>query len=59
MTVEHLRPLLKSGFCTALLGEVATKFARGQVPEEVLPAMKLGRMTPLQKPDGGVWGIVG
>ena len=58
MTVEHLRPLMESGVCTALLGEVATQFARGQVPEEVLPAVRLGRMTALQKPDGGVRGIV-
>ena len=58
MTVEHARPLLESGACTALLGEVATQFARGQIPEEVLPAVRLGRMTALQKPDGGVRGIV-
>ena len=56
--VEHLRPLLESGFCTALLGEVATQFARGQVPEEVLSAVRLGKMTAVQKPDGGVRGIV-
>ena len=58
MTVEHLRPLLESGICTALLGEVATQFARGQVPEEVLPSVRLGRMTALQKSDGGVRGIL-
>ena len=55
MTVEHLRPLLESGVC----GEVATQFARGQVPKEVLLlAVRLGRMTALQKPDGRVRGIV-
>ena len=58
MTVEHLRRLLESGVCTALLGEVATQFARGQVPEQILPAVRLGKMTALQKPDGGVRGIV-
>ena len=58
MTVEHLRPLLESGVCSTLLEEVATQFARGQVPEEVLPAVRLGKMTALQKPDGGVRGIV-
>ena len=57
MTVEHLRPLLESGVCTALLGEV-TQFARGQVPEEVLPAVRLGRMTALQKQHGGVRSVV-
>ena len=55
MTVEHLRPLLESGVC----GEVATQFARGQVPEQVLFAVRLGRMTAVQKPDGGVQGVVG
>ena len=51
-------PLLESGVCTALLEEVASQFGRGQVPEEVLPAVRLGRMIALQKPDGGVRGIV-
>ena len=58
MTVEHPRQLLESGVCTTLLGEVATQFARGHVPEEVLPAVRLGKMTAFQKPDGGVRGIV-
>ena len=57
MTVEHMRPLLESGVCTALLGS-RHPVARGQVPEEVLPAVRLGRMTAPQKPDGGVWGVV-
>ena len=57
MTEEDLRPLLGSGVCTALLGEVATQFARGQVPE-VLLEVKLGRMTAFQKPDGGVRGMM-
>ena len=43
--------------CTALLEEVATQFARGQVPE-VLLEVKLGRMTAFQKPDGRVRGMM-
>ena len=46
------------GVCTALLGEVATQFARGQIPDEILPGIRSGRMTTLQKPDGGVQVIV-
>ena len=58
MTCEHLKPLLESAACCRLMGEVATQFARGQVPHEIITAMKMGRMTALQKPDGGVRGIV-
>ena len=32
--------------------------ARGEVPVHVEPAIRLGRMTALQKPDGGIRGIV-
>ena len=53
-----MRPLLEMGVCTALLGEVATQFARGQIPDEILPGIRSSRMTPLQKPDGGVQVIV-
>ena len=58
MTCEHLKPLLESAACCRLLGEAATQFARGQVPHEIAIALKMGRMKALQKPDGGVRGIV-
>ena len=32
--------------------------ARGEVPVRVEPAIRLGRMTALQKPDGGIRGTV-
>ena len=41
-----------------LLGEAASQLAQGNIPEEVVTAIRLGRMTALQKPDGGVRGIV-
>ena len=44
--------------CTRLFGEVAGQFARGAMLEEVLQGVKVGRMTALTKPDGGVRGIV-
>ena len=53
MTAEHLKPLLADTVCTRLFGEEAGQFARG-----FLQAVKLGRMTALAKPDGGVRGIV-
>ena len=58
MTAEHLRVLLDSPSCTSLLGEAASRLAQGNIPEEVVTAIRLGRMTALQKPDGGVRGIV-
>ena len=57
-TTEHLKILLDSTACCALFGEVATLFARGQIPPEILEGVRVGRMTALQKPDGGVPGIV-
>ena len=44
MTVEVA--LRKGGVCTALLGDVATQSARGQLPEEVFASGEI------QKPDG-------
>ena len=32
--------------------------ARASIPEEVLRAIRIGRMTAIQKPTGGVRGIV-
>ena len=58
MTSEHLKPLLESVECSRLFGEVATQFARGEMSEEILRGIKMGRMTALQKRDGGVCGIV-
>ena len=58
MTIEHLKIVLGSPECASLLGEAASQLARGNIPEEVVRAIRLGRMTALQKPDGGVRGIV-
>ena len=58
MTTEHLKILLDSVSGSSLLEDVATLFARGQIPQDILTAVRVGRMTALQKPDGGVRGIV-
>ena len=41
-----------------LLYEMALDVVRADIPEVVLEAIRLGRMTALQKPGGGVRGIV-
>ena len=58
MTTEHLKLLLENVVCTEMFGEAATRLARGRVPPEIVSGIRLGRMTALQKPDGGVRGIV-
>ena len=58
MTVELLKPMLESGVDIQHLYDVASGFARGEVLPEVVDALRMGRMTALQKDDGGVRGIV-
>ena len=58
MTSEHLRPLLEHDGDGVLLCELADQFARASVPEEIVDALRMGRMTAVQKPSGGVRGIV-
>ena len=53
MTVEHLQPLLDHSKDAKLFHQVAELLSRAQVP-----AVRLGRLTALQNPDGGVRGIV-
>ena len=54
MTAEDLRPMLESGGDTELLTLFADTFAKGEVPQEIVNALRLERMTTLRKPDGGV-----
>ena len=58
MTAQHLRPLLDSSRDSDLLWELGQSFARADVPTEILPLTRLGRITALQKPSGGIRGIV-
>ena len=57
MTVEHPRPLLDSPRDHRLL-RTFVQNAQGVVPESIVDAVRLGRMTALRKFDGGVRGIV-
>ena len=56
MMTEHLRPILEND--VGLLFQVAQFFATASIPEEILEALRVGRLTALQKPNGGVRGIV-
>ena len=58
MTSDHIFPVLESEVASELLTQVASLLSVGQVPHTILEAIRLGRLTALQKPDGGVRGIV-
>ena len=58
MTVEHLHPLLDHCGDLRMFFAVVELLARGQVPESIQVAVKLGCMTALTEPEGGVRGIV-
>ena len=58
MTVDHLFSILESEADSELLVQVASKLAVGDVPDEVIDGIPVGRLTALAKPDGGVRGIV-
>ena len=57
MTAEHLRQLLECDREVAVFHQFAI-MARGEVPDRIEEAIRLGRTTALRKPDGGVRGIV-
>ena len=56
MTSDHLFPVLESE--SQLFAQVGALLAIGNVPAPILEGIRLGRMTALKKPDGGVRGIV-
>ena len=58
MIADHLRPLLESVQDSELLWRLCQGLARAEVPLEVPRVVKMGRITALQKPTGGVRGIV-
>ena len=58
MTADHLRPLLDSDVDTARFWRLAQDLARATVPDEIVDVVRLGRMTALCKPNGGVRGII-
>ena len=58
MTAEHVRPLLESTRDCDRFWSMCQSLARGSIPDEIIATIRMGRMTALQKPSGGVRGIV-
>ena len=58
MTPDHLFPLLESEADSELFTRVGSLLAVARVPHVILEAIRLGRLTALSKPHGGVRGIV-
>ena len=54
MTAEHLKVGLESPVICGFMGEVACQFVCARMPAEVVQAIRFGRITTLQKSDGGV-----
>ena len=58
MTVEHLQPLLDQPRDLQRFFRACEQLARAQIPLAIQACIRLGRLTALQKPNGGVRGIV-
>ena len=58
MTAEHVKPILDNTRDTELFCQVGEYLEGGEIPEDVLHAMRMGRVTALLKASGGVRGIV-
>ena len=58
MTSDHLRVVLDDERCTDLLADAAEDLARAKIPDTIAQAVRLGRLTALQKDSGGLRGIV-
>ena len=58
MTTDHIRVILDSERDSKSFWRMCQEFARGRLPEEILRVVRIGRMTALQKPQGGIRGIV-
>ena len=58
MTTEHLRPLLETPQSLHSFFLMCEKLSQANVPPVVVEAIRVGRLTALRKPDGGVRGIV-
>ena len=58
MRTEHLRPLLDNIEDCNKFYDIAQAFAQAQIPDEILIATRVGQLTALEKPSGGVRSIV-
>ena len=53
MTADHIKVVLESERDCISLWRMCQEFARGHIPAEILQVVRIGRMTALQKPQGG------
>ena len=58
MTADRLQPVLDTARDTSLFFQFATVLARGQAPAAAVEGVRMGRITALKKPNGGIRGIV-
>ena len=58
MSVEHILGLVESDHDMDIFCSFATIVSQGHVPRGVLEGLRMGRVTALRKPDGGIRGIV-
>ena len=56
--MEHYRIVLEDEDTVGLFYGAGRMLARGDVPEEVVKGLRVGRMVALQKDDGRVRGLV-
>ena len=54
----HIFLLLRNPRDSELLCQLATEVARAELPADIVKVIRMGRMTALKKPQGGVRGIV-
>ena len=52
MIYEYLRPLLDNPRDVQRLHQLGERFARAEVPQLIVDAVRMGRITALRKPDG-------
>ena len=58
MTADHLKPVLENHRDSDLFHNISQLMVRAVVPSEIFSALRIGRLTALQKPNGGIRGIV-
>ena len=58
MTTEHLRLVLDTVHHAQLLFKLGEQLSRAETPTTIVNSVRLGRLTALQKPNGGVRGVV-
>ena len=58
VAAEHMKPVRSDSRDAERLFSVALLLAQASVPQEVLTALRMGRLTALQKPNGSVRSIV-